>query len=370
MVRKFLSLIATGLLLSACTESPSQIPTKSGLNPDNFVATVDGKPTTLYVLTNSVGAEACITNYGGRLVSLMERGTSGELHNVVFGHDSIAEYIECDDYMGAILGRYGNIIANGRFTIDGQEFQVPQNYNGHSLNSGPKGFHNSVWDATQINDSTLALCLKSPDGQSGFPAEVSAKVTYTLAGTEFRIDYEATTDAPTLVDLSNCVPVNLRGVAANDTLSATAFVNALNYAPTDNTGLSTGEIALIAGTPFDMTIATPIEELRRLPEMHNGCYFVLNTGRNPKVVAASICDKELGVRMDVLTDRPCIQLRTAESSDRNFGNGTAASEQNQIICITPMQFPDSPNLTTMANAVLLRPGQTYTSGTVLRFHRL
>ena len=193
------------VLLAACTsKSDTEGVTKSGLDRSKFETTVDGKPVKLYVLENQSGMEVCVTNYGGRIVSVMVPDRDNQYRDVVLGHDSIADYIHIDGNFGALIGRYGNRIAQGRFTLDGVEYQLPQNNYGHCLHGGPKGFHHSVWNAVQPNDTTLELTLQSPDGEAGFPGNLDVKVVYTLTSDNaLRLQYTATTDKPTIVNLTN-----------------------------------------------------------------------------------------------------------------------------------------------------------------------
>ena len=199
------------VVVCSCANQTAQL-TKSGLNPDNFKCQVDGKSTNLYTLVNNNGVEACITNYGGRLVSLMVPDKDGKLTDVVLGHDSIADYVNIDGNFGAIIGRYGNRINQGRFSLDGKDYQLPQNNFGHCLHGGPKGFHHVVWDAEQPNDSTLHLTHFSPNGEYGFPGNVKVDVIYTLThDNAVSITYSATTDAPTILNLTNYSYFNLSG---------------------------------------------------------------------------------------------------------------------------------------------------------------
>ncbi len=229
---KTLKLIAAAMLplLAGCGQSSTQQLTKSGLDPALFETEVDGMQTALYTLTNANGAEACITNYGGRLVSLMVPDRNGNLTDVVLGHDSIADYINIDGNFGALIGRYGNRINQGRFSIDSVEYQLPQNNFGHCLHGGPKGFHHSVWNATQPNDSVLTLTLHSSDGDAGFPGNIDVEVTYTLTSDNaIAIAYKATTDAPTILNLTNHSYFNLSGDPSGDILAESITFDAEAY---------------------------------------------------------------------------------------------------------------------------------------------
>ncbi|MBP7955147.1 MAG: galactose-1-epimerase, partial [Parabacteroides sp.] len=178
MKKLFITALAACTLF-ACTQKKEEA-TLSGLLKSNFVSEVEGKPTALYVLKNKNGLEACITNYGGRMVSLMAPDKNGKMTDVVLGYDSISDYLKSDGNFGALIGRYGNRIAQGKFSLDSVEYQLPQNNNGHCLHGGPEGYHTRLWDAKQLNDQTLELTYLSKDGEAGFPGNLQIKVTYTL----------------------------------------------------------------------------------------------------------------------------------------------------------------------------------------------
>ena len=205
-MKKFCMAALTLCLLAACggAEKQEAAPQKtlSGLEQAKFVSEVDGKPTALYVLTNQQGAEACVTNWGGRLVSVMVPDKNGKLTDVVLGYDNIDQYVATPDHnYGGLIGRYGNRIANAKFTLDGAEYNLPQNNNGHCLHGGPKGYHAVVWDAKQLDNQTLELTYLSPDGEAGFPGNLSVKGTYKLTNDNaVDIRYEATTDKATVVN--------------------------------------------------------------------------------------------------------------------------------------------------------------------------
>ena len=186
------------------SQTKEEAKTLSGLKPSDFVSEVDGKPTALYVLKNSQGAEACVTNWGGRLVSVMVPDRDGKLTDVVLGYDNIQQYVQFpDNNYGALIGRYGNRIANGQFQLDGQSYQLPQNNNGHCLHGGPKGYHAVTWDARQLDGQSVELTYLSPDGEAGFPGNLKVKVIYRLTDDNaIDIQYEATTDKPTIVNLT------------------------------------------------------------------------------------------------------------------------------------------------------------------------
>ena len=179
-MKKFLLVVCVAVALLSCKKEVKNVQTLSGLQTKDFVATAEGKKIALYILKNTAGLEACITNYGGRLVSLLVTDRNRKLTDVVLGYGSIADYLAADGNYGALIGRYGNRIKNGQFTLDGLAYQLPQNNNGHCLHGGPKGFHNQVWDAEQIDAQTLKLTYLSKDGEAGFPGNLNVTVTYKL----------------------------------------------------------------------------------------------------------------------------------------------------------------------------------------------
>lgn len=366
---------ACAVLLAACApKSGSEGLTKSGLDPSKFETTVDGKAVKLYVLKNKAGMEVCATNYGGRIVSVMVPDRNNQWRDVVLGHDSIADYIHIDGNFGALIGRYGNRINQGRFTLDGVEYQLPQNNYGHCLHGGPKGFHHSVWDATQPNDTTLELTLHSSDGEAGFPGNLDVKVVYTLTSDNaLRLQYTATTDKPTVVNLTNHSYFNLSGNAANDVLNDTVQFDADAFTPIDSTFMTWGEIRPVEGTPFDFragkTVGQDIEADDE--QLKNGLGYdhnmVLNTGGDLSKVACRISDPTSGIVLRVYTTEPGIQFYTGNFLDGKVkGKGGIAYPRRGAICVETQHFPDSPNQPNYPS-VVLRPGETYSSTCIYKF---
>ena len=375
MVKKAINLmLGIGLLsVYACADHTLHL-TKSGLNPDNFKSEVNGKSTALYTLVNDNGVEACITNYGGRLVSLMVPDKNGNLTDVVLGHDSIADYINIDGNFGALIGRYGNRIDQGRFTLDGQEYQLPQNNFGHCLHGGPKGFHHAVWDADQSNDSTVTLKLFSPDGECGFPGNVNVTVTYTLTSDNaIQIAYNATTDAPTILNLTNHSYFNLSGDPSGDILNETLWLDADGYTPIDSTFMTSGEINPVAATPFDFTTAKRIGQDLAADDIQlkNGRGYdhnmVLRPPRDVTNPAAIVIDTISGIKMEMFTDEPGIQFYIGNFLDGTVrGKRGIAYPHRSAICLESQHCPDSPNKAHWPS-VVVRPGETYTSNCTYKF---
>lgn len=360
--------LATALALVGCQSSKENATTKSGLDPEKFITTVDGKDVALYTLVNKNGVEACITNYGGRVVSLMVPDKDGNFKDVVLGHDSIADYINIDGNFGALIGRYGNRINQGRFAIDGNEYQLPQNNYGHCLHGGPKGFHHSIWDAEQLNDSTLSLTLQSPDGEDGFPGNINVNVVYTVTSDNgLNIDYTATTDAPTILNLTNHSYFNLSGDPSKDMLDQILWFDADGFTPIDSTFMTTGEILHVAGTPFDFTtpkaLGADIENEDE--QLANGLGYdhnmVLREGRDITAPAVSVYAPTSGIKMEIFTCEPGIQFYAGNFLDGSVkGKNGIAYPRRSAVCLESQHFPDSPNKPQWAS-VVVRPGETYKS---------
>lgn len=367
----------SALCLGACSTGTQQpVLTKSGLNPENFAREYDGKKTALYTLSNANGMEVCVTNFGGRIVSIMAPDSDGNLRDVVLGLDSVAAYFPENNLtdFGASIGRYANRINQGRIVLDGDTIQLPQNNFGHCLHGGPTGWQYKVYDASQPNDSTVVLTLQSPDGDNNFPGNVTATVIYTLtADNAIDIDYKAETDKKTVVNMTNHSYFNLSGNPDNQIIDNILYINAADFTPVDSTYMTTGEILPVKDTPMDFTtpkavgqdIAVDFEQLRNGNGYdHN---WVLSTGGDISVPAATLVSPESGIKLTVYTDEPGIQVYSG-----NFLDGTVTGKQGKIynqrtgICLETQHYPDSPNKPEWPS-VVLEPGQTYTSHCIFKF---
>lgn len=369
----FIAAVTLGVAACSSTDKGTAL-TRSGLDPANFETTVDGKKVALYTLTNSNGVEACITNYGGRIVSLMVPDRNGEFRDVVLGHDSIADYIKIDGNFGALIGRYGNRINQGHFALNGEEYQLPKNNYGHCLHGGEKGFHHAVWDVENVTDSTLHLSLFSPDGDAGFPGNVNVKVVYTLTSDNaINIAYTATTDAPTILNLTNHSYFNLSGDPSKDILAETLWMDAPEFTPIDSTFMTTGEMLAVKDTPFDFTTATPIgeridadnEQLRNgLGYDHN---MVLNKMRDVNAPVAILADKDSGIKMEMYTSEPGIQFYAGNFLDGKVkGKKGITYPKRGAVCLESQHYPDSPNKSQWPS-VVVNPDDTYTSNCTYKF---
>lgn len=379
-MKKFCMAALTLCLLVACggAEKKEAAPQKtlSGLEQAKFVSEVDGKPTALYVLTNQQGAEACVTNWGGRLVSVMVPDKNGKLTDVVLGYDNIDQYVaNPDNNYGGLIGRYGNRIANAKFTLDGAEYNLPQNNNGHCLHGGPKGYHAVVWDAKQIDNQTLELTYLSPDGEAGFPGNLSVKVTYQLTNDNaVDIRYEATTDKATVVNLTNHSYFNLSGVPGSQIVDHQIMIDADTFTAVDETLIPTGVFEPVEGTPMDLRqlvtvgddIDNPYQQL-----VYGGGYdhnWVLNNGGDITKVAAKVVSPTSGIVMEVYTNEPGIQFYAGNmmAKDGDKGKLGVVYPVRGALCLETQHYPDSPNQPNFPS-VVVRPGETYKSECIYKF---
>ena len=246
------------LMFASCSQKSGTELTLSGLNPANFQTTVNDAPTNLYTLKNKAGMEVCITNFGGRIVSIMVPDKNGEMQDVVLGFDNVDDYINIPSDFGASVGRYANRINKGRMVLDGDTIQLPINNFGHCLHGGPKGWQYQVYNANPIDDTTLELIRISPDGDENFPGNVTAKVLFKLTDDNaIDIKYTATTDKKTVINMTNHSYFNLDGDAASNA-DHLLTVDADSYTPVDSTFMTTGEIVPVEGTPMDFRTPTPV----------------------------------------------------------------------------------------------------------------
>lgn len=372
-----IALAGIGLALAACNSQQQPNITASGLDPDNFVAEYQGKQTGLYTLKNANGMEVCITNFGGRIVSIMVPDRNGDFQDVVLGFDSVQAYFPENNLtdFGASIGRYANRINQGRLVIDGDTIQLPQNNFGHCLHGGPSGWQYKVYDAKQTNDSTLVLTIESPDGDNNFPGNVKAEVTYTLlADNAIDIRYAATTDKSTVINMTNHSYFNLNGNPAEPITNNILQVNAARYTPVDSTYMTTGEILEVAGTPMDFTTAKEVGadiEMIDFEQIKNGNGYdhnwVLDAAGDDSQVAATLYSPTTGIKLEVLTNEPGIQVYSG-----NFLDGTVTGKKGIVynqrtgICLETQKYPDTPNKPEWPSATL-NPGEMYQSHCVFRF---
>lgn len=380
----------SSLLLSGCNtketktnETTGTQTTTTGQRADSAQTTAqsfgklaDSTEAQQYTLTNRHGLKAVFTNYGGRMVSLLVPDKNGKLTDVVVGLADAAAYEKATEpYFGATIGRFGNRIANGKFTLDGKEYTLATNNGPNTLHGGKKGFQYVMWQANQVNNQTLELTYTSPDGEENFPGDLNVKVTYTLTDdNELKMDYEATTNKKTVVNLTNHAFFNLNGEGSGTILNHVLQINADKYTPVDATLIPTGKIEPVAGTPFDFrqpkTIGQDIEAINE--QLKNGGgydhSFVLNknqgTGLN---MAAQVKGDKSGIIMDVLTEEPALQFYSGNfMQSKNTFKGGAKDDFRTAFCLETQHYPDSPNQPTFPSTVL-EPGQTYKTTSVYKF---
>lgn len=338
---------------------------------------MNGKQTDLYILRNAQGTELAVTNYGGAIVGLMVPDKDGQLGNVIQGHDNIDDVINSPEpFRSTLIGRFGNRICDGRFTLGGKEYQVALNDGKNHLHGGPTGYHQHVWDAIQMNDQTLALSLVSPYGDEGFTGELKVNVEYTWTDdNELKIDYLATTNKKTIVNLTHHAYFSLAGIA-NPTPTVDNVecqINADFYLPIDNTSIPTGEILKVEGTPFDFRTPKAIGQDIDADndQIRNGAgydhNFVLNKREFGELsLAVKLYEPISGRTMECWTTEPGIQMYTNNYGAGYSGQHGATFPRRSAVCFEAQHFPDSPNRPYFP-PVVLNPGETYRQTTIYKF---
>ena len=341
-----------------------------------FQQTIDGKPSNLYVLKNS-NIVAAITNYGARVVSLLVPDKNGKMTDVVVGFDNVNDYTQgSDTYFGAIVGRYGNRIAKGKFELDGKEYTLATNNGPNSLHGGDTGFSRKVWDAQQLNDSTLQLTYVSKDGEEGYPGTLTAKVTYTVMGNQgLKIDYHATTDKKTVVNLTNHSYFNLNGEGSGTINNHLMMINADKFTPVDSTLIPTGNLESVANTPLDFrsptAIGARINDTSSVQLKYGKGYdhnFVLNTSKDTGLQhAAYITGDQSGIQMDIYTKEPGLQFYSGNfMQSKNSMKGGKKDDFRTAFSLETQHFPDSPNQPSFPTTIL-EPGKKYQTESIYKF---
>ena len=361
------------LLMAACTPKAEKA-TDSGLLQSNFRTEVDGKKTDLYILRNKNNMEVCITNFGGRIVSVMVPDKDGQMRDVVLGFDSIQDYISKPSDFGASIGRYANRINQGKFTLDGVEYQLPRNNYGHCLHGGPQGFQYRVYDAVQLNPQELQLTYVAKDGEEGFPGNITCKVLMKLTDDNaIDIQYEAETDKPTIVNMTNHSYFNLDGDAGSNA-EHLLTIDADYYTPVDSTFMTTGEIVPVEDTPMDFRTPMPVGERINdfdFVQLKNGNGYdhnwVLNAKGDINRRAASLKSQKTGIVLDVYTNEPGVQVYAGNFLDGSLtGKKGITYNQRAYVCLETQKYPDTPNKPEWPSAVL-RPGEKYMSQCIFKF---
>ncbi len=330
-------------------------------------------PLKLYTLSNTNGIKMTVTNYGGKIVSLWAPDKNGKLEDIVLGYDSLEQYLTGNLYFGAMIGRYGNRIAKGKFSLNGKEYHLAQNNGINSLHGGLGGFH-GVFSKITPKDNSLRMTYRSADGEEGYPGNLDVAVTYTLTDkNELVIDYEATTDQETVMNLTHHSFFNLAGEGAGDILDHVLTINANEFTPVDSTLIPTGEIRNVKGTAFDFTSAHKIRERINQGEEqlrfgkgydHN---WVLNKKVDELSLAAKVTEPTSGRVMEVWTTEPGMQFYSGNFLDgKDIGKNKKPYQLRSAFCLETQHFPDSPNHPNFPS-VVLKPGATYRQKTIYRF---
>ena len=390
-MKKFYSLLlGVGLMpamLSSCGSTPTSTLTQSGLNPAAFDSTIYGKDTKLIVLKNNKGMEVCLTNYGGRVVSLCVPDKNGKPTDVVLGYGNIRQYADTihspPDY-GSTVGRYANRIKDAKLSLAGSLYSLKANDNGNCLHGGGNtGWLNQVYDVTEQNDSSVTFVMNAPDDENGFPGNVTATATYTVTSNNtLDIVFKATTDKETVINMTNHSYFNLNGDPSKEGFNQVMYINADKFTPSDSLYIPTGEIKNVEGTPMDFRVPTEIgkkadytyDQIKNATGYdHNWC---LNTYKNckgdDKTVAASLYSPKTGILLEVYTNEPGIQVYTG-----NFqGTGIACKHgikypKHVSVCFESQKYPDSPTKISEHVAgwtdATLKPGEEYYSHLVYKF---
>ncbi|MFI2743813.1 aldose epimerase family protein [Zhouia sp. PK063] len=344
------------------------------LQQSNFDTVIDGKQVKLYWIKNN-NIKAAFTNYGGRIIGLWVPNKDGKMTDVVVGFKSTKDYINSTEpYFGATIGRVGNRIAKGTFTLNGKEYHIPTNNGENTLHGGVKGFQYVVWDAQQPDDKTLVLHYLSPDGEEGFPGNLDVTVTYSVTDdNSIKMEYKATTDAPTVVNLTNHAFFNLNGEGSGTILNHEVKIFAETYTPVDAGLIPSGEIKPVKDTPFDFTDFHTIGERVEADneQLKNGKgydhNFILNgTKENGMNHAATFVGDKSGIEMDVYTQEPAVQFYSGNfmQSKNTFKTGVK-DDFRTAFAIETQHYPDAPNHSDFPS-ITLKPGDTY--HTVSEYH--
>ena len=365
-------LVVAGVILATAVTLPQSRP---------FGALPDGTPVDLYTLAsaNPSGMSVRAINYGAIITSIQVPDRKGRLTDVVIGHDDIDGYLNRSRFFGAVVGRYGNRIANGRFTLDGRDYALAVNNGPNHLHGGVKGFDKVVWTAEKVappapGDAAIAFTRTSPDGEEGYPGTLKVRVVYTLTTkNELVVDYTATTDKATPINLTQHSYFNLAGHASGDITNHVLTIHADRYIPVDGTQIPNGVIVSVAGTAFDFRkparIGAHIDDADPQLKVGGGYdhNFVLNRTRPGLVLAARLEDPSSGRVLEVRTTEPGLQFYSGNKLDGTIvGKGKTVYVRRSGVCLETQHFPDSPNHPEFPSTIL-RPGQTFTSRTVYTF---
>jgi len=374
--RTIVTAVIVGSILLICSLGGAEA--KKTMKKEPFGKTEDGQQVDLYTLSNKSGMEAAIINFGGIVVSLKIPDRSGKVDDVVLGYDQLDGYLTNKAFFGAIVGRYANRIAHGKFVLNGATYNIPKNDGENALHGGIKGFNKRLWTAKDVSGShgqALELTYLSADGEEGFPGNLSAKVVYTLTDqNELRIDYSATSDKETVINLTNHSYFNLTGQGNGNILGHELMIRADRFTPVDATLIPTGELKAVKGTPFDFTKATAIgarinqdDEQLKVGKGYDHNWVLNGKGKGALSLAAEAYEPKTGRVLQVLTDQPGVQFYSGNFLDGSIqGKGGKVYNLRNGFCLETQHFPDSPNQPKFPSAVL-KPGQQYKTTTVFKF---
>jgi aldose 1-epimerase len=367
---------AMAILAVSCAKKDAGL-TKSSLDPQNFVGEYNGQPTALYTLTNANGMEVCITNFGGRIVSIMVPDKDGAFRDVVLGFDKVSDYFpenNSSDF-GAAIGRYANRIAGGSFELDGTVYNLPKNDGENTLHGGPTGWQYQVYEVVEADANHLKLLRNSPDGDNSFPGNVKAYVTYTLTDQNaIDIWYEATSDKPTVINMTNHSYFNIDGDPANNVLDDILYIKSSTTTAVGEGLIPTGEIVSLLDTPMDFNTPKRIGDdidKRDFEQIALGNGYdhnwILDTNGDITVPAASLVSPKTGIKLEVYTDEPGIQVYSGNFLDGSVtGKNGIVYNQRAGICLETQHYPDTPHHEDWPS-VVLRPGEKYTSHCIFAF---
>lgn len=340
----------------------------------NFDTTIDGKQVKLFYLRSKGGVQMAVTNYGAKVVALLAPDREGQLADVELGYDKIGQYVNTKErYYGGVVGRYGNRIAKGRFKLDGKEYKLAVNNNANHLHGGLKGFNDVVWDVKQPDANTLEFHYLSKDGEEGYPGNLDITMTYALTDSnEFKIDYKATTDKPTVVNLTHHSFWNLHGAGNGDINDHVLMLNADKFTPVDSGLIPSGKLEPVKGTPMDFTKPTPIGERvgADFEQLKFGKGYdhnwVLNKKGNELSLAATVLEPRSGRYMEVWTTEPGVQFYGGNFMAGDVGKGGKTYIHRGALALETQHYPDSPNQPSFPS-VVLRPGETYHQTCIYKF---
>jgi aldose 1-epimerase len=368
-----LGIVACLAGLLSCTETP---PAPKGgaemsIQKTSYGKLPDGREVDLYTLTNAGGMRVKLTNYGAITVSVEVPDRAGKLADVTLGYDTLDGWLTSTSYFGATVGRYANRIAKGKFTLDGQTYTLATNNGENALHGGLKGFDKVLWNAEPVktpNAVGVKFTYLSKDGEEGYPGNLNVTALYTLTNdNEFKVEFSATTDKPTVVNLAHHTYWNLAGAAAGDILGHELMLAADQFTPVDAGLIPTGELAPVKGTPMDFTQPTAIgARIAQVPGGYDHNY-VLRNQAGQVALAARVVEPKTGRVMEILTDQPGIQFYSGNFLDGTVkGKGGVVYQKHQGFCLETQHYPDSPNQPKFP-PVVLRPGETYKHTMIHKF---